>query len=177
MDNNAANLEVSKEFQCSKEQLFKAWTDPEQLKKWWKPMGKQLVEVVNDLTEGGDIRYVFEDNVTIDGKYEKVSGNNLLEYTWNWHFAAGPVEDASYKLSVKFEGDETGSAISIKQESSGNAESIQPNEHGWEQGLEQLAAYANNRGEDGDEPSLNGQQKPPVTGYNETPEQLKVAGG
>jgi uncharacterized protein YndB with AHSA1/START domain len=176
MDNNLANLEISKQFESSKENLYKAWTEPEQLKQWWKPMGKQLIDVKNNISEGGEVVYTFEDNsLTIDGKYEKVVENDLLEYSWNWHLTSEPIEDASYKLSVRFEGDSNHSTLSITQKGFSNREHVQPHNEGWEQGLQQLKEYVEKTGNN--VASVKGQQKPPITGYNETEEQLKVAGG
>jgi uncharacterized protein YndB with AHSA1/START domain len=171
-----STLEVSKDFQSSRESLFNAWTDPEQLKQWWKPLGKQLVAVENSLQEGGTVAYHFDDgNLAIDGKYEKVVNQELLEYTWNWHFSVEPINDADYKLSVRFEGDESHSSIYITQEGFKNEESIQPHRQGWEQGLEQLKSHLNDQGQQPHGSSLS--QEPPVAGYNEAPEQVKVGGG
>jgi uncharacterized protein YndB with AHSA1/START domain len=178
MKNNSSTLEVSKQFDCSKEKLYQAWTEPEQLKQWWKPMGKQLTDVENNIEEGGIVRYSFEGNsLTIDGKYENVIEQELLEYSWNWHLEVEPIEDANYKLSVKFGGDEQQqSTLSITQQGFDKEESVQPHKQGWEQGLQQLYDYLSAKGSDS-QSSLEGQQKPPITGYNETPEQQKVGGG
>ncbi len=147
-------------------------------------MGKQLTDVSNNITEGGDVNYIFEhSSLTIDGRYEKVVENELLEYTWNWHLASQPGEGV-YKLSVRFSGDENKAEISITQEGFSNDEAVLPHKQGWEQGLQQLQHFLSNRqnnasasdgGNSGE--NVSGQQKPPITGYNETPEQLKVAGG
>ncbi len=180
MSNHQSKLEVSQEFQCSKDILFKAWNEPDQLKQWWKPLGKQLLEVTNDLTEGGNIRYVFDDNsLTIDGKYEKVVDQELLEYTWNWHLTTDNIEDAEYRLSVRFEGDDQNTTLSVTQEGFKNEESIHPHEQGWKNALQQLNDFLSNSSEQNDAaPHSHGaeKQKPPITGYNETPEQEKVGG-
>ena len=175
MEKEVPNLEVSKQFQCSKDELFKAWTNPGQLKQWWKPMGKQLTDVTDEIQEGGAIKYKFDDGLTIDGSYEKVVNGELLEYTWNWHAAGQLIEDAAYKLTVKFEGDEHSSSISVVQTGLNSKESVLPHQHGWEQGLQQLHDYLTSKtsNDSGVEP---GQQKPPISGYNETPEQEKVGG-
>ncbi len=95
-------LAVNKQFKCAKQALYTAWTDGEQLKQWWKPLGKQLSSVENDTRQGGTVRYRFdEDSLTISGEYEKVEPD-LLEYTWNWELPAEPVKDANYKLTVHF---------------------------------------------------------------------------
>lgn len=187
MENNSSNLNVSKQFNCSKEALYSAWTQPEQLKQWWKPMGNTLTDVVNDIKEGGEVKYVFADKqLTIDGKYEKVQGNDLLEYTWNWHVTSEPIPAAPYKLSVRFEGDENNSTISITQTGFKNDESVQPHQQGWEQGLQQLQDYLEGRSNGGGKSNTNSgvnevekaaeENMPPMTGYMETPEQSKVGG-
>ena len=192
MENNSSNLNVSKQFNCSKDALYNAWTQPEQLKQWWKPMGKQLTQVVNNIKEGGEVKYVFEDNsLTIDGKYEKVQGQDLLEYTWNWHLKAERIEDAKYKLSVRFEGESNNATISVTQTGFEKEESVQPHKQGWEEGLQQLQEYLsgnqqhdNNASNSSSNPNATEQKEeqaeekymPPVTGYNETEEQAKVGG-
>lgn len=174
---SASHLEVSKQFSCSKEQLYTAWTEPAQLKQWWKPLGKQLQNVVNDITAGGTVKYMFEgDTLTIDGTYDKVEPGMLLEYSWNWHVTSEPVEDASYKLSVRFEGSGNNATLSVTQTGFDGQHSIDPHKKGWEQALQQLSEFVGG-GQSDEQAGKSGQQKPPVTGYNETPEQQKVAGG
>jgi len=144
MEKNQAKLEISKQFSCSKEQLFASWTEPEQLKQWWKPLGKKLEQVTNRLNEGGTIRYQFDgDSLLVTGTYEKVDGNTLLEYTWNWHLKTDLVEDAEYKLAVRFEGDQDGSTLSVLQTGFENENGIEPHRQGWEQALVQLEEYIN----------------------------------
>ena len=151
-------------------------------------MGNTLTDVENDIKEGGEVKYVFADNhLTINGRYEKVQGHDLLEYTWNWHLATEPIPDAPYKLSVRFEGDENNSTIVVTQTGFKEEESVQPHQHGWEQGLQQLQDYLlsgnnnNNASDTNSEESSREQaaekNMPPMTGYLETPEQSKVAGG
>lgn len=192
MENNASNLTVSKQINCSKEDLYAAWTQPEQLKQWWKPLGNTLTDVVNDIKQGGEVKYVFkDDHLTIDGKYEKVEDHTLLEYTWNWHLKAEREEDAAYKLSVRFEGDNNDATITVTQTGFQSEESVQPHKQGWEQGLQQLQSYLTGKGDNsGDNSNNSGESSsiesreenaeekymPPVTGYNETAEQTKVGG-
>ncbi len=59
--NKTFKLETSKEFSVPAEQLYEAWTEPEQLKQWWKPIGNQLKEVHNDLKKGGRVAYKFSE--------------------------------------------------------------------------------------------------------------------
>ena len=191
---NKSNLEITEDFDCGKEKLYNAWTDPKQLKQWWKPMDRQLTNVTNEIKEGGKVSYVFDDNsLAIEGQYEKVVDHELLEYTWNWHISTEEVEDAHYKLKVHFGGDDQSATLSIIQEGFNTQDSIHPHEQGWRNALQQLKAFVSgdtsqqqsNEGsatqqhsDDGTaQPQEGAPQKPPVSGYNETPEQAKVGGG
>lgn len=177
MTTNTTNLEIDRHFDCSKDALYNAWTNGDALKQWWHPMGKNLVNVVNDLRPSGLVKYVFNDtSLIIDGTYETVTPSELLVYTWQWHMESGIADNASYKLSVRFGGDEQSSSLTIKQEGFANAETLQPHKDGWEQGLDQLQEYVSqNKAADSLDRGTN--QKPPISGYNETPEQEKVGGG
>jgi uncharacterized protein YndB with AHSA1/START domain len=176
MENNMHELQIAKPFKCFIETLYQAWTSPEELKQWWRPLGKQLSEVQNDLTVGGEVKFVFEgEQLVIDGNYEEVTPQKLLVYTWNWHFNVGTMEDTAFKLAVRFDGDEHHSAISISQTGFGSKDHIHPHKQGWEQGLQQLELFLSHRDHANDVDLL--QRKPAITGYNETPEQAKVGGG
>jgi uncharacterized protein YndB with AHSA1/START domain len=142
---NTSQLEVSKEFTCSKEELFKAWTDEEELKQWWKPLNKHLEHVINEIEPGGTVKYVFDNNsLVIDGKYEKVE-DNLLEYTWRWHLAQ-PADKADYKLIVRFEEKEGNSILSVTQLGFNEQHTIEPHKQGWEQALQHLDEFIVNKG-------------------------------
>lgn len=167
-----SKLEISKNFSCSKEKLYSAWTDADQLKGWWKPLAKALVDVENNIEPGGTVSYRFaKDQLLIDGVYSKVEGKDLLEHTWNWHVNTEPIKDSAYTLSIRFDGDETKSSIAITQDGFENEESVHPHQQGWEQGLEQLKSYLEN-GDHQSSASDNPATK--VAGYHEDPEQVKV---
>ncbi len=139
--NNDFKVEVSEHFTQTKDKLYGAWTDGEQLKKWWKPMNNTLVEVDNDLKQHGAVKYVFENGLIISGNYEQVSENEKLVYSWNWNSTKDEMKNASYKLDVTFTEDGEGSTITVVQTSFENEESILPHKEGWEKGLNDLAEY------------------------------------
>ncbi|MBC7743537.1 MAG: SRPBCC domain-containing protein [Flavobacterium sp.] len=143
--NKSENLKTRKEFSANSDTLYHAWTDPEQLKKWWKPMGSQLTEIVNELQVGGKILYQFTaDNMeilVIKGEYLEVIPQEKLVYTWNWQVQNEAINDSEYKLSVYFKKLSNGSSIEVLQENDKDQESIHPHQHGWEDALNHLADY------------------------------------
>lgn len=174
-------VNASKEFTVPASTLFDAWTQPDQLKQWWKPMNNTLTEVTNDLKEGGTVRYVFgEANLQISGEYQEVKEKERLVYSWNWAFSNDAVKNASYMLTVEFKdnGSGSGSSIQVTQDNLTTEEGTQAHQQGWDSGLEDLATYLNGSGKE-DAPTPPGTTTGEATtgGYNEAPEQAKVGGG
>lgn len=142
--NEQSTLTASKTFQVPVEALYKAWTDAEQLKQWWKPMGLTLTQVDNELREGGKIAYNFEGQegtgLTIEGTYQEVQAGQRLVYTWNWQLPDEKLNSA-YKLQVTFEGSGAQSTITVKQQEDEQQEAVKPKASAWDEELSNLASF------------------------------------
>jgi len=142
--NGQSTLHANKTFQAPVEALYKAWTDAEQLKQWWKPMGLTLIQVENEMREGGKIAYQFEGqegtSLKIDGSYQEVEPHKRLVYTWNWQLPDEKLNSA-YKLEVLFESSDSGSSISISQLEDEQQESLKPKASAWDEELSKLASF------------------------------------
>ena len=142
MESTEFKVEISKEFNVGVKTLYEAWTEPEQLKSWWKPMNKKLIDVVNDVKEGGQVKYIFNDNtLIIEGKYTEVKKLEKLVYTWNWQLPNDKIKDSSYQLTVAFSGNDSTSVIHILQENFTNEEGTLPHREGWVNGLNDLEKH------------------------------------
>lgn len=156
-----STLNASKTFQVPVEALYKAWTDAEQLRQWWKPMGLTLTQVENEMREGGKIAYQFEGqegtSLTIDGTYQEVQPPQRLVYTWNWQLPDEKLNSA-YKLEVVFESLESGSSISITQQEDEQQESVKPKASAWDEELSKLASFleSGDKGTDAQNPGNTG---------------------
>jgi uncharacterized protein YndB with AHSA1/START domain len=141
-----ATFEMANDFPVSVKKLYEAWVTEDALRQWWKPNGNTLKSLVNDIREGGEVKYEFaEDGGTIvfviSGTYEVAKPEQQLVYTWNWKVPAEPVRDAEYKLHITFSGDENSSHLNVKQEGFQDDEAIVPHKEGWEKGLRDLETY------------------------------------
>jgi len=141
MSNESNSVHVTKEFAVSKDELYKAWTEEEQLKQWWKPMNKQLTQVENDIREGGRVAYHFDDNLQIQGEYKEVAEGEKLVYSWNWELPEDSTHKGEYLLTVKFSENGNGSILDITQENFKHEHAIKPHTSGWEESLEDLKSY------------------------------------
>lgn len=52
----ATTLRVARSFAAPREKVFRAWTDPEELKKWFGPVGYSTLIAEVDLRVGGKYR-------------------------------------------------------------------------------------------------------------------------
>jgi len=142
--NGQSTIQASKSFQADVSALYKAWTEAEQLKQWWKPMGLTLSDVENEITEGGKVTYHFKGeegtSLTIEGTYQEVQPNERLVYTWNWQLPDEKL-NSSYKLEVVFEGSADQSSISITQNEEEQQESVKPKGSAWDDQLSKLAQF------------------------------------
>ncbi len=82
-------LRLTRTFAASRKEVFRAWTDPEELRKWFAPSddySTPLVEV--DLRIGGRYRIQMKApdgaTYTVVGTFRQVIVPEKLVYTWTW---------------------------------------------------------------------------------------------
>ena len=83
------SLSLQRHYPVAPEKVWRAWTDPEALKKWWGPGPGEPVSLAElDVRVGGRFRIVFGGP---DGKmhecagtYKEVVPNRKLVFTWCW---------------------------------------------------------------------------------------------
>lgn len=148
--NGQSTIQANKSFKAPVSALYKAWTEAEQLKQWWKPMGLTLSDVENEISEGGKVTYHFKGeegtSLTIEGAYQEVQPNERLVYTWNWQLPDEKL-NSSYKLEVSFQGSEEESSISITQNEEEQQESVKPKGSAWDEQLSKLAEFLESGGQ------------------------------
>jgi uncharacterized protein YndB with AHSA1/START domain len=82
------SLRLSRIIQADRETVFRAWTEPEHLKRWSCPEGLQVADVQVDLRVGGKYRLRMEGPEgrfhTAVGVYREIERPKRLVYTWDW---------------------------------------------------------------------------------------------
>ncbi len=100
---------ISNTFNASIERLFRAWTEADELKKWFGPRPNSLLAVDIDLRVGG--RWCFllseskEKKVRLVGEYLKIEPNETLVFSWSHveESALGEKESTPFsQVSVNF---------------------------------------------------------------------------
>lgn len=145
MKENTEQISITKSFAVSKNDLYNAWTDEAHLKQWWKPMNKQLLRAENDIAEGGKVVYVFENDLRVEGQYKEVQVGEKLVYSWNWSLPNDSHYNGEYLLTVSFKGNDEQSELEVMQQDFKQEHAVKPHQEGWEEALENLKQYLENK--------------------------------
>jgi uncharacterized protein YndB with AHSA1/START domain len=80
-------LVIERVFKAPPEEVFKAWTDPAILVKWWGPEGFAAPDVAMDVREGGAWRTSMSGPGgahVVSGVYREIAPPHRLVTTWGW---------------------------------------------------------------------------------------------
>lgn len=137
-----STLVVRKIIQATPERLFTAWTQPEQLKKWWGPESVICMEAEVDLRIGG--RYRIGNKLPdgtilwISGEFQVIEPPHKLVYTWR----IGPESRPAELVTVSFEPrPASATEVIVVHERIPNKAARDTHEHGWFGCLNGLAKY------------------------------------
>lgn len=147
-------LFIQRIFAASREQVWRAWTDPEVIAQWWGPASFTAPVVKVDLREGG--RYLFAmrspegQEVWSTGVYREIIPMERLVFTDSFADAEGNVVPAStYGMSgdwplellvtVTFEEHGSGTKMTLRHEGIPAGEDRDMTEAGWNESLDRLA--------------------------------------
>jgi uncharacterized protein YndB with AHSA1/START domain len=142
MSDNAA-VSVSRVIDAPREEVFRAWTDPEEIKRWFGPGEFHTPEADVDLRPGGSYRFVMhppEGNpMPISGTYQEIDAPERLVYTWKWEVDG--MGDTESLVEVEFrDAGEDRTEVVITHSRYEEAHTGEPYRMGWEGGLDKVEA-------------------------------------
>jgi uncharacterized protein YndB with AHSA1/START domain len=128
---------------ATRERVFRNWTEPELLRRWWGPGGFTCPEATVDLRPGGTYRLVMQapgdgPRMSVTGVYHEVTPPSRLVYTWRWDSGPAASEDESV-VTVEFDElsrDRTEVTITHDRFPAGHDPS--PYRAGWEEAMVKL---------------------------------------
>ncbi len=81
VDQKTFTITFKRSFSASREDVFQAWTDSEQVAQWWDPTGARLTACVIDLRPGGAFKFVNDGHgPPFTGVYQVVERPSLLTF-------------------------------------------------------------------------------------------------
>jgi uncharacterized protein YndB with AHSA1/START domain len=126
---------------ASPDRVFRAWTNSDEIKKWWGPNDVSCLSVEVDLQVGG--QYRIENGLPdgsvlwISGKFEVIEKPHLLIFTWIVENASPTTE----LVEVRFKPHESGTNVIVTHGRIATKVLSERHQQGWIGCLEGLAEY------------------------------------
>ncbi len=145
---------ISRVFDAPRSRVFKAWTDPELLKRWWAPKNFTTPFCKVDLRPGGVFHYCMRSPEGQDiwgiGVYREIVEPERIVYTDSFADAEGnPVPPAHYGMSsshppetlvtVTFVEQEGKTKLTLRHSIHESVEEREGTQQGWTEMLDRLA--------------------------------------
>jgi uncharacterized protein YndB with AHSA1/START domain len=100
IDQSANDIVITRIFNAPREAVFKAWTDPGHLKRWWAPKGCTTPHCRVDLRVGGKFHYCMRMSDGLEvwgvGVYQQIDVPERIMYTDSFADADGNVVAPSH---------------------------------------------------------------------------------
>lgn len=164
MEQTAKEIQFSRVFDAPRELVWKAWTDPEMIKKWWGPKTFTAPSIQIDLREGGKYLYCMrgkqgpdapESNFWSAGVFHEIIPNEkivLTDYFSDEHgnkvdpttFNMGEDFPSESKITILFEDVDGKTKLTITYDKPATDKQYEAMmktgmEMGWNQTLDKLA--------------------------------------
>lgn len=134
-------LVIERVFKAPPEKVFKAWTDPAILVKWWGPEGYSTPEQKMDVRAGGAWRTVMVSDKgkshTVSGEYREISPPSRLVMTWGWEQPDGSRGHETV-VELSFEAAPGGTRLKLVQRVFANVEQRNSHSMGWNSSFNDL---------------------------------------
>jgi uncharacterized protein YndB with AHSA1/START domain len=145
-------LQLTKTIKTTRNRVFAAWTQPDELLQWFAPGPMKADAISVDLRVGGIFRWAMSPiqpgpspqtgppmNIVFSGKFLDIQADRLLQFTWQSE--ANPAD--STLVTVSFADVAGGTEVAIIQERISSTEVFNRNKGGWSTMLDKLAALCN----------------------------------
>ena len=137
-------LVITRVFDAPRRLVFKAWTEPERLVRWWGPRGFTTPSCKMDVRPGGAFRFCMRSsegtNHWLQGVYREIVEPERLVCTWAWEDAEGrPAHETLLTVTFAEQGAKT--KLTLHQAVFESVAARDAHQGGWTSGLDRLAEY------------------------------------
>lgn len=148
-------LTLTRTFQAPIEEVWRAWTDTELLKKWWAPGGMHCSHMTADVQEGGRFFYCFkmdEDDTEYWGRgtYQTITEPTFLSYLDSFtdekgtdvppsHYGMAGDEVVESLVEITFKEDKNGTHVTLAADNPFGAQMTKEMTKGWNDMFDKLA--------------------------------------
>jgi len=135
-------LKITRTLRASRQRVFRAWTEPELMMRWFVEGDADMTRCDIDLREGGTYRLeglVGDKRWTIWGSYLEVRPPERLVYTWTWKHDAGLGESEGDTLvTVEFRDRGSDTELVLTHERFASIQARDEHTQGWNSCLDRF---------------------------------------
>ena len=135
------SLTMKRRLNADAARVYRAWTDPKLLTRWFGPENVETLEAELDCRVGGVYRIVMLENTgerhQVSGTYHEVVENERLVFSWSWVTTPERVS----RVTVTLKPDGEGTILTLLHEKLFDDAAVRGHTHGWTGTMEKLEAY------------------------------------
>jgi uncharacterized protein YndB with AHSA1/START domain len=135
------SLTLKRRINAPPAKVFSAWTDPEQIKRWFGPGPSQTIHAEADVRVGGRYRIVARapdgEEHDVSGVYREVVPGQKLVFTWAWRTT--PERESLVTIALNPDGD--GTMLTLTHEQFFDEAARDRHRTGWTAVLDNLDGY------------------------------------
>ncbi|UTW51310.1 SRPBCC domain-containing protein [bacterium SCSIO 12827] len=144
LDTPRTTLLLTRTFAAPRALLFKLWTQPEHIVRWWGCAEAGDVDFTNDLRVGGEFTAVMQlsngHTHRITGVYCKIEEPARLVFTWSWENTDG-FQGGETLVTVTFADKDGQTELTLRHESFTQEDHRDAHGEGWGASLDRLGGY------------------------------------
>jgi uncharacterized protein YndB with AHSA1/START domain len=134
------SLTLARRIKAAPEKIYAAWTEPENLIRWFGPamVKQETIHADIDARVGGRYRISFDDDRgehhEVGGTYRELVPHSRLVFSWAWR--STPERESQVMVLLKPDG--AGTLLTLHHEQLFDAAARNAHEHGWTGTLDKL---------------------------------------
>lgn len=143
-------VHVTRKLPVRRDEVYRAWTEPELFQQWFTPPGSSPVTAEMDVRPGGKYKITLQpidlarQTTHVVGAYVDVSPPERLVFTWTWEEAPAlegldDLEELDSRVTVLFDDIDGATKISVTHERLDTEDLRAFHRWGWSTTLDQLA--------------------------------------
>jgi uncharacterized protein YndB with AHSA1/START domain len=140
------SLTIRRRFNAPRTNVYAAWTDPEQMQRWFGPAGARTLEAQADVRVGGRFRVIFRtpdgEDHEVTGVYREVMADTRLVFTWAWRSTA----ERESLVTVVLASDGEGTVMTFNHEQFFDQASRDAPNTGWLGAFDKLEKFVASQG-------------------------------
>ena len=145
IESTERELVITRVLDAPRRLVFKAWTEPERVVRWWGPQGFTMPSCKMDVRPGGAFRFCMRSPDGTDhwlqGVYREIAEPERLVLTWAWEDAEGKPGHETL-VTVSFAEHSAKTKLTLHQAVFESITARDSHQGGWTSSLDRLAEYA-----------------------------------